>query len=969
MNGIRRMTSQNFESVSTVILEFELGVDANDALQEARDKISAIRIDLPKGMEPPVVQRFNTSSAPIMSVAVSGELSPRELTKIADKRVKQRIQRIEGVGTINLLGGREREIKVLVSLDKLRAYGLTIQDIEQAISAQNLDLPAGLVEVGSQELTLKTRGEVETLDELGAILISGIGGAQIRVRDVATLEDGMEDKRSHSQLDDTSAVALEILKQGDANVVAVSQAIREELEKLGPELEAKGVTISIPMDNSKFTERSIADVQVDLMVGAVFTVFIIFVFLHNGPATFISALTIPTSVVGTVAFMQWLGFTFNYMTMLALSLSIGMLVDDAIVVVENVYRHLQMRKTGRQAALDGTNEIAFAVMATTFSLIAVFVPVAFMDGIVGRFFFQFGMTVTVAVLISMLVSLTLTPMLSARLLKPEPEQKFILFRLFDRLMEVCESMYAGVIRGALRFPWLTIFAGVALLFGSFSLLGMVPNEFIPPEDRSEFAVVVETPAGTSLSQTTQAVDRVQREIRSSLPGVSLTFATVSGGNNGRSNRGKIRVLLESGRLRDFNQQEAVAWLRNHLSRVEGADVRIEEIDPLGSNFRTQPVQFAIQGNNMDELTRVANAITAELRQQKGFVDVDTTLRSGKPELLIVVDRERAADLGVPLATVAMTVRSLVAADASGTFKADGELHDIVVRLPKEERDATDRLGDVQVRSMTGQMIELSSLVKIMSDSGPSMIERFNRQRMAVVLAELDGIPLGDATKIVEEIAAKHITSNLDSTWLGDAEMMKDTQVAMGSVMLLALILVYMILAAQFNSFMQPIVIMISLPFSGVGAIAATYVAGMSLNIFSFIGMIMLMGLVTKAAILLVDLTNQERAKGMTLPDAIAFAGRTRFRPILMTTASTIVGMLPIALALSEGGETRAPMAVCVIGGMIVSTALTLVFIPSVLLLSTRILEHLGFDGHSEEEEGDLLDLDEDHRDTQEIKSV
>lgn len=968
MNGIRRMTSQNYESVSSVILEFDLTVDSNVALQEAKDKISAIQINLPQGMEPPVVQRFNTGSAPVMSVSISGDVSPRVLTEIADKRVKQRIQRVQGVGTINLLGGREREIKIDVSLEKLRAYGLTIQDVEQAIMAQNLDLPAGLVEMGNEELTLKTRGEVQTLEELGAILISGIGGAQIRVRDVAELSDGMQEKRSHSQLNDQSAVALEILKQGDANVVAVCKKIREELEKLRPELEAKGITLSVPMDNSKFTERSIRDVQVDLLIGAVFTVIIIFVFLHSGPATMISALAIPTSIIGTVAFMQWLGFTFNYMTTLALSLSIGILVDDAIVVIENIVRHLHMGKGGRRAALEGTREIALPVLATTFSLVSVFVPVAFMDGIVGRFFFQFGVTVAVAVIISTLVSFTLTPMLSARMLKPEPERKLIVFRLFDAVMAWAERIYGGVIRLALRFPWLVILGAIGLLAGSLMLAMKVPMEFLPPEDRSEFAVVVETPAGTSLSQTTQAVDRVQREIRSALPAVSLTFATVSGGNNGQTNQGKIRVLLDRGNTRDFSQQDATAFLRSHLAGVQGADVRIEEIDPMGSSFRTQPVQFAIQGNDMAELTRVSNAITQELRQVPGFVDVDSTLRSGKPELLIEVDRERAADLGVPLSVVATTIRSMVADDPSGTFKADGELHDIVVRLPKEERDAADRLGEIQVRSRMGQLIDLSSLVRITSSSGPSKIERFDRQRMALILAELDKIPLGEATKTVEAIAAKHVSAELDTSWLGDAELMEDTAVAMQAVMALSVALAYMILAAQFNSFVQPIVIMVSLPFSIVGAVGATYLAGMSISIFSFIGMLMLMGLVTKAAILLVDLTNQERARGTSLQDAIVIAGTTRLRPILMTTASTIVGMLPIALALSEGGETRAPMAVCVIGGMIVATGLTLIFIPSVFLLTTRVLEHLGFDGFEDDDDDDATPMDEmsDSRNTEEL---
>lgn len=952
MNGIRRMTSQNFESVSAVILEFELDIDPNVALQEARDKISSIQIDLPEGMEPPIVQRINTGSSPVISVALSGDIGPRELTQIADKRVKQALQRIKGVGTINLLGGRERQIQIDLQLDKLKAFGLTVQDVEQAIAAQNFDLPAGLIERSRQELTLKTHGEVETLDGLGDILISGIGGAQIRVRDVATITDGLADKRSHGQVQGKSAVALEILKQGDANVVKISEKIREELERLRPELEERGVTMAIPMDNSRFTQRSIEDVQIDLAIGSIFTIIIIFVFLHNIPSTLIAALAIPTSVVGTFAAMQALGFSFNYMTMLALSLSVGLLVDDAIVVIENIYRHLQMGKSGMRAALDGTREIAFAVLATTLSIVAVFIPVAFMSGIVGRFFFQFGITVAVAVVISTFVSFTLTPMLSARLLQSE-ENKGVLSRAFDRLMGGIETAYGYVIRTAIRFPWLTVLSGILLLVGSVLLLSKVPNEFLPAEDRSEFNVVVETPSGTSLAETTEAVGIVSDEIREKLPGVRLTFATVSGGQQGKSNEGRIRVVMTSSKQRSFTQQEAQSWLRNHLANAQGASVRVEEIPPVAVGTRNQPIQFVIQGNDLDELGRISTAVANKLKETPGFVDVDTSLRSGKPELAVEVDRERAADLGVPLAVVATTIRSLISQDPTGTFKSDGELHDIVVRLPKSERNALNRLEQVEVRAVTGNLVQLSSLVRITPSSGPSNIERYNRQRMVVVVSELEGIPLGDAAAMVEEIAKPYLSDEIRTSWLGDAEVMKDTQAAMGTVILLAGILVYMILAAQFNSFTHPVVVMVSLPFSLMGAFGATYLAGMSINIFSFIGIVMLMGLVTKAAILMVDLTNQLREEGVSVEDALERAGRTRLRPIIMTTASTIVGMIPIAMAWSEGGESRAPMGVCVIGGMVIATLLTLVFIPSVYLLVARVLEHLGLDAYGEEED-DLI---------------
>ena len=941
ISGIKRMTSRNLEGVTLVVVEFELEVPSDQALQEVRDKIDAIESDLPPDIDSPVIQRFDTGAAPVASVALAGDLPPAELTRIADKVVRQQLQQIQGVGQIEVIGGRERQIRIEVDPSKLAGYGLAVGDVAQALRAQSLDMPAGHVNAGDREFTVTVRGEVHSVEEIRAITITGLGGAAIRIDDVAEVVDDVEEARSASSLNGQSGIALVVRKKSGANTIEIADRLREELRELEPRLDELGATYAIPNDNSTFIRRSIDDVQTDLLIGSALTVLIIFVFLHDFRATFISALAIPTSVVGTFAFMEFMGFTLNNVTMLGLSLSIGILVDDAIVVIENIYRHLEMGKPRLQAAREATNEISFAVIATTLSIVAVFVPVAYMSGLIGRFFYEFGLTVGAAVLISMLVSFTLTPMLSGRMMRQTHDasrQKFVLARWFDAGFAAFEGAYVWLIRKALRWPKLTILAALATLALSIVVVSRVPAEFIPAEDRSEFAVTLELPTGTSLEATAEVADAVAQDIRDNLPGVNDTFYTVGSGTS-PVNRARINVALVGPHSRSWRQIEGMAWVRERLADLGQRDVevKVEMIDPFGSEgFRQQQVQFTVRGNDMDQLVRSAEAIADHIRGIEGFVDVDTTFTGGKPELAIEIDRERAADLGVPVAQIAATLRSLMAADPVGTLKDEGELYDVVIQMPEERRAALRKLDGITLRSVSGQLVDLANLVHVVETTGPSEIERQARQRQIVVLADLDGMPLGEATKIIEAKAAEVVPEGVDTGWIGNAEMMEDSFKAMVAVLGLAAILVYMILAAQFNSLSQPLVIMISLPLSVIGAFGGIWISGMTLNIFSFIGVIMLMGLVTKAAILLVDFANAEREGGASLEEALVAAGRVRLRPIFMTAAATVFGMLPIALALSEGGETRAPMAVCVIGGMITSTLLTLVVIPSVYLLSEKL---------------------------------
>ncbi len=943
LGGVKRMTSRNLEGVTQVILEFELEVNGAQALQEVRDKIAAIERTLPKGIEPPVVQKFDTGAAPVLSVALAGALPVQALTRLADDTVKQRVQQVPGVGQVTLVGGREREIKILVDPARLTGYGLTVDDVVGAIGAQSLEMPAGYIKMGDRELTVKTRGEARTPEELGEIVITGGGGAAIRVRDVADVIDGVEDARSASFLNGAPAVSLVVRKQTGANTVEIARRVREELAELAPELERQGVTYSVPTDSSAFVSRSINDVKDDLILGAILTVLIILVFLHDVRATLIAALAIPTSIVGTFAFMQWMGFTFNNVTMLALSLSIGILVDDAIVVIENIYRHLEMGKSRMRAALDATSEIGFAVIATTLSIVAVFVPVAYMQGIIGRFFYQFGITVSAAVLISMLVSFTLTPMLSSRIMRHggHDAPKGLFARVFDRLFTAFEGLYARLARWCLRHPWITLLVATSTLVASVFLVTKVPAEFIPADDRSEFAVNVELPTGSSLEATIATTEAVAADIRENLPHIRDTFATIGEGAQGQVNRGRITVTLVGPHDRPFTQKQAMTWVRERMAGTEGANITVQLIDAIGgdSGFRTQPIQFSIRGSNLDEVVAAADALKAELAASGSFVDIDSTYRGGKPEVGIEVDRTKAADLGVPVAAIARTIRALVAGDPVTNLKDGTNVYDVIVQLPEAERARLETLTNLKIRAPSGLLVDLANVVRPTRDSGPSEIERQNRLRQVVVLADIQGIALGDAQKLVTAAAAKVVPPHLTTSFLGNAEMMIESFIAMLIALAFAVILVYMLLAAQFDSLIQPITIMISLPLSVVGAFGGLYISGMTLNMFSFIGIIMLMGLVTKTAILLVDFANAEREKGVPLLDALVQAGVIRMRPIFMTSLATIFGMVPVALALSEGGASRAPMAVCVIGGMITSTGLTLVVIPVVYMLFDRLVTH------------------------------
>lgn len=936
INGIEELRSTSSEDVGLVMVQFELERDVDQAVQDVRDEVSSILGDLPEDIDPPIIQKFDIGAAPILSLVVSGPQSVRELTRIADDVVKTRIQTIPGVGNVDIIGGQEREFLIKLNPIALQRYSVAVEDVVGAVASQNIAIPGGRVNYAGSEYSIKTEGEVLSAEELGDLVISSVEGRVVRISDVADVEDGQEEKRSHAALDGVSAVSLTIQKQSGGNTVAVSALVREEIERLRPEMD-EGITLAVPVDNSVRIESEIDGVKFDLVFGAILAILIIMLFLRDWRATFISALALPTSVIATVAFIYLMGFTFNTMTMLALTLSIGILIDDAIVVIENIHRHLDMGKSAIQAALDGTAEIGLAVLAITASLMAVFIPVATMKGIMGRFFMQFGLTVAFAVAISLFVAFTITPMLSARMLKVEKTQGAISGAI-EKGMIALDNIYEVIVGFALRHIVLTLLVAVGSLVGAVALAGFIPVEFLPNEDNGEFEVYVEMPAGTPLETTMEYVDTITKRVQE-MPGVDLTFATMGGGAQAEVHKGSIHVSLLPKSERSFTQNEAMEYVRNQVRSLKGATIAVEPGGGIGGGGgeRQGDLQFLLLGSNYDDLNETADKLVERLSQEEGFADVDKSSRSGKPEIQITMDRERAADLNVPVAAVGAAIRTLYAGQKVSEIAADGERYEVRVRLDEQYRLNPAEILDLSVRSNTGALVPLSNVVKVTPGFGPTQIEHFNRRRQVTVLANLEGLAMGDAIKVVTSIADEVKLPGVQTELAGRAKNLSESAGYMLEALILAIVLIYLILASQFESFVHPFTIMVSLPLSMVGALGALLVTGMTLNIFTMIGFIMLMGLVTKNAVLLVDYANQlKRDEGMPTFDALVRAGVVRLRPILMTTAAMIGGMTPVAL----GGDAKSAMAVAVIGGLVTSTLLTLVVVPVVYLILDKFTEFL-----------------------------
>jgi len=932
--GVRHVYSTSYEGLSNVMVEFELEVRINEASQEVRSKINAIRNELPAEIEEPVIQKLDFGAFPILSLAVrSDTLSPRDLTTLADRKVKRRLENIAGVGKAKLVGSSKREVNVLVDPVRLEALGMGIDEVLDGLKAENVNTPLGRMNRAGTEMPLRISGKPKDVAEFRSMVIAQRAGHPVTLGEVADVVDGVEEERSLALIDGVPAVALDILKQSKANTVEVSDSVKAEVDELRGEL-PKGVEIAVVRDASYFIRESLADVQTTLILGGLLTVFIVFCFLNSWRSTVITGLTLPISVISAFIAMYFLGMTLNVMTLMALSLAIGLLIDDAIVVRENIVRHLERGQDHFTAARDGTAEIGLAVMATSASIVAVFIPVAFMKGIVGRFFYQFGLTVAFAVLVSLFVSFTLDPMLSSRWVDPDiartGKRRFVARILdgFNRWFDRTADGYKVVIGWALDHRKTVFAVAFAAFVAGIAMFGALQSEFMPAFDHGEFVVRFKTAPDASIEETKGRILEVLQGVRD-FPEVEATYATIGARDSDTVRDAMVYVKLKERSERERNQYQIMTAMRARLREIPGLILSIEE-DP---DQMQKPFMLVVRGEEIALLKKYSAALKEDLYRVPGIVDLDVTMEQDLPEYQLRVDRAKASTLGLGTMPLATTIGALVGGRVVTTYEdEEGEAVDVRVRLPEHLREDIRNVENlklaVPVPGDLPALVSVGDLVTAERTVSPSEIARQDLARQVVVSANLDGLPLGTAgQKAMEAASRMDLVPGYTVAMAGDTEIMVESFGYLGEALLLAIVFVYLILAAQFESFIDPLAIMLSLPLSIVGMAGMLLATGDTVNIMSLIGLILLMGLVTKNAILLIDFTKVLRKRGVERREAIVSAGRTRLRPILMTTLAMIFGMMPLALALGQGAEMRAPMARAVAGGLVTSTLLTLLVVP------------------------------------------
>ncbi len=927
LSGLDTLRSVNVENVSQIVIRFDLERSADVAAQDVRDRVQATLSRLPREIQTPVVQKFDIGAAPVATFAMSAAMPIERLTQLAEDVVKPSLQQVQGVGAVELVGGQKRELQVVLDPRALQSYGLAASDVVGALRAQSIDVPGGRTLEPGVERSVKLAGEARTVEALRALVIASPMGTPVRLGEVAQVIDGPAEARGSARLGDVSAIGLVVRKQSGSNTVQVAEALKARLPAVQALL-PQGSRIVTVIDGAKFIRSSIGAVQEDMLVGGILAVVVVLIFLRNFRSTLVSAVALPTAIIGTFAVMRALHFTFNVVTMLALTLSIGLLIDDAIVVIENIVRHLEKGDSPFEAARKGTSEIALAVLAVTLAVVAVFVPVAFMEGLMGRFFYQFGVTVAVAVLISYLVSMTLTPMFSARVLREHVAHGPV-FRAIEGVLQAVERFYRTALAWVLDHRALTALGATGIMILTVVLFSQVKFTFMPQQDMSLAKVTVELPSGTTLADTERQLADMSAQIRA-VPGVRETFSTAGGGALEEVNKGEILVDLVPIQARTYSQEELKQHLRQTLRVSPAAQITVQDYNAMaGGGNRAQMVQFNLRGTDFAALQAAVEKTREAMRKNPGFVDVDSTWRSGKPQLDVVVDRERAASVGLPAAVLGQSLRVLMGGDKVADFHERGDSYDIKVKLPAAVLADPAALGAIAVRAPSGALVELRSVAEIRPSLGPSQIDRQAQMRQITLLADLRNMALGEATSTLGAFAKKELPPGIVADFEGQARELGKAGRAFLLALLLGVVLVYIVLAAQFESLIHPITIMVSLPLALFGGVLGLIVARQYMSMFAMIGFIMLMGLVTKNGILLVEFANQLKREGRSTRDALLEAGPIRLRPILMTSVAMIAGMVPVALARGDGAETRVPMAVAIIGGLVTSTVLTLGVVPVV----------------------------------------
>jgi len=960
INGIDELRCSSSQGNARCTISFVLERDIESATQDVRDKIAGVQRQFPRDTQAATVTKIDPDSSPILTLIISGRRTPKEISLIAQKQIKEVLETVQDVGEVGFMGNRQREIQILLNPTRLTAYGLTTSQVSTAVARQNVEAPGGSFTSGPTEYSMRTMGRLRDVRDFNNIVLAYKEGSAVRLEDVARVVDSIEEVRYLTQLNGENAVSLSIRKQSGTNTVAVVDRLLARLERVQAALPSD-IKVTPIRDQSRFIRKSFDEIQMHLLLGGILAALVVFLFIRNTRVTIIAALAIPVSIIGTFTVMKLLGFTLNNMTMLALSLATGIVIDDAIVVLENIFRYIEEKGASpMEAAIKATGEIGLAVMATTFSLVVIFLPVAFMSGQVGRYFYSFGITSATAILISMFVSFTLTPALCAWWLRPSDTKQGHATQTKQRgVYAWVDRKYGVLLEWSLAHRGLMLgIAGVVVVSAAF-LYPYVGKELVPDDDQSEFSVNVRLPRGTSFQRTLQFVAPIEGEVRRVLgDNVVAVLTSISGG--GASYWIQLTPLDE----RDQSQQTLMAATRRQLAKYRAARISVSggtDISGAASSSFGGPrggggggsmnrLSMIVQGPDIEQLQRYSSDLLTRVKTIRGVTDADTSFETQQPELRVTIDRQRAADIGVPLEAVSSSLRTLVGGEEVSRFKDGDEQYAVTLRLDEQFRQDPQAIGDLFIQASGGRMVRVSDVAKLTMENAPSSIERYNRMRQYSVSANLDreqttlGEALAAARVKVGELGLK---AGYQVTFGGSAKTLDEAQSDFVLAILLAIAFIYMVLASQFNSFIHPLTIMTALPLSLPAGLLALMAFGMTINVYSAIGMMMLFGIVKKNSILQVDYTNTLRAEGIERHAAMIQANHVRLRPILMTTIAIVAGMLPIAFGRGAGSGSRASMAVTIIGGQLLCLLLTLLVTPVV---------YSYFDGMRTLKPSDLLGL-------------